>query len=75
MLLKLLTLLAALAPYVFADVEFTSPSAGATVAGGRTLTIEWKDSGDEPPISDLTSYELFLCAGGNDVDNFVRLTP
>ena len=73
MLIRLLTLLAAVAPYVFADVQFTSPSAGGTVAGGKTLSIEWKDSGEKPPLSDLTTYDLFLCAGGNDEESFVCL--
>ena len=74
MLMRFLPLLAVMAPYAFADVQFTSPSAGATVAGGTTLDVEWEDSGDKPPISQMTTYELFLCAGGNDEDNFVCFT-
>ncbi|KAL9101003.1 MAG: hypothetical protein Q9163_003688 [Psora crenata] len=64
-----------MAPFVLADIRFTSPAAGATIAGGRTLTIEWEDSGEDPPLSELTTYELFLCAGGNDPDSFQPLAP
>lgn len=73
MLFRLLTLLAAVAPHAFADVEFTSPSAGATAVGGQLLQIAWKDSGTSPPITELQSFQLFLCAGGNDADSFVRI--
>ena len=72
MLIRLLLLLGAVAPYALADVEFTTPSEGGTVAGGSTLKVEWKDSGTAPPISSLQTYQLFLCAGGNDDTSFVR---
>lgn len=72
MILRLAWLVAALAPSVLADVQFTSPAAGATVSG-PTISISWQDSGTLPKISDLTSYQLFLCAGGNDATNYVRL--
>lgn len=72
MLIRLLVLLAAVAPYVLADVEFTSPSPGQSLPGGQTLSVKWKDSGSDPPLSSLTSYQLFLCAGGNDAASFVR---
>lgn len=73
MLIRLFTLLAAVAPYAFADIEFTSPSAGATVSGGSTIKVQWKDSGISPALKDLQSYQLFLCAGGNDEKSFVRV--
>lgn len=72
MLIRLLLLLGAVAPYALADVEFTTPKAGATVAGGSTFKVEWKDSGSEPKLSSLQTYQLFLCAGGNDDPNLVR---
>ena len=72
MLIRLFLLVAAVAPYAFADVEFTSPDAGSTATGGSVLSVEWEDSGSQPPISDLTSYQLFLCAGGNDAASIVR---
>ena len=75
LLFRLLSLLALLAPHVLADVQFTSPDAGATSAGGKTLSVKWKDSGSDPPLKDLTSYQLFLCAGGNDADSYQQLSP
>lgn len=57
--------LAACCPLAFADVEFTVPAAGASIAGGTAFTVTWKDSGSAPSISDLTSYQLFLEAGSN----------
>ena len=68
---RLLALLAAITPFTLADVEFTSPAAGATLTGGGSISIEWQDSGNAPSISDLTTYQLFLCAGGNDDTTFV----
>ncbi|KAI9883297.1 MAG: hypothetical protein M1823_004940 [Watsoniomyces obsoletus] len=61
-----LWLLLSFASWTLADVEFIRPSAGASVAGGSTFEIEWRDSGEAPSISDLTTYRLFLCTGGND---------
>ena len=71
MLFRLFFLLAAVAPYTFADVEFTAPSGGATETGGSTLDVEWKESGTGPPITSFSTYQLFLCAGGNDASSFV----
>lgn len=68
----LLTALSALAALVVADVEFTTPAAGAILTAGSTISIKWDDSGDAPKISALTSYQLFLCAGGNDDASYVR---
>jgi len=73
MLFNLLYLLAAVAPFAFADVKFTTPAAGAPVPAGGTFAVEWTDSGSAPSIADLASYQLFLCAGGNDASSFVRL--
>lgn len=73
MLFQLLVLLASVAPYAFADVQFTSPSAGTSAAAGQLLQIAWKESGTAPPISELQSYQLFLCAGGNEAGSFVRI--
>lgn len=70
MILRPLILLAATAPLAFADVKFTTPAAGATL-DGTTLSVEWTDSGTTPKLADLTSYQLFLCAGGNDDSSFV----
>ena len=65
MRLHLFTLLAALSPYALADVKFTIPAAGATVAVG-TLSVTWTDSGTAPALSTLSSYTLDVMVGGND---------
>lgn len=74
MILRLPWLLVTLVPRVFADVKFTSPAAGATVSG-PTISIEWEESGNLPKIADFASYQLFLCAGGNDQSSFVYCSP
>jgi hypothetical protein len=72
MILRSLLLLAtSLLSFTLADVLVTTPAAGATTAS-LTLTVEWEDSGNAPKISNLASYQLFLCAGGNDEANYVR---
>ncbi|KAI9879451.1 MAG: hypothetical protein M1830_008498 [Pleopsidium flavum] len=75
MLFNLLYLLAAVAPFAFADVKFTTPAPGAPVPAGGTFAVEWTDSGSAPSIADLASYQLFLCAGGNDASSFIQLAP
>jgi hypothetical protein len=74
MILRSSWLLATLVPCVFADVKFISPAAGATVTA-PTISIEWEDSGNPPQIADLASYQLFLCAGGNEQSSFVYCPP
>lgn len=73
MLVTSLFLLTALVPFAIADVQFISPAAGNSIpGGGKTLSVTWKESGDDPPISSFTTYTLFLCAGGNDPESQVR---
>lgn len=48
-----------------ADIEFTVPQAGAVVNANHVITAHWKDSGQAPRLSELTRYDLFLCAGGD----------
>jgi hypothetical protein len=60
-----LALLAALTPFASADIEFTSPKPGDKLTGGEAIEIKWKDSGEAPALADLTTYEIFLWAGGN----------
>jgi hypothetical protein len=69
MILRCLWLLAVL-PFAFADVKITSPAPGDIITG-NSLTIEWEESGNSPPISDFASYAMFLCAGGNEDTNYV----
>ncbi|KAE9971081.1 hypothetical protein EG328_003769 [Venturia inaequalis] len=66
-------LLTSILPSVHADVKFTSPAGGETFTGGASIKAAWTDSGAAPSISDLTTYQLFLCAGGNDPNTFIQL--
>ncbi|TID23777.1 beta-1-6-glucan boisynthesis protein-like protein [Venturia nashicola] len=66
-------LLTSILPSVHADVKFTSPAGGETFTGGGSIKAAWTDSGTAPSISDLTTYQLFLCAGGNDPTAFIQL--
>jgi hypothetical protein len=68
-----LWLLAALTVVTIADVGFLSPAPGAVGHGGSALTVAWAESGVAPLITDLTTYQLFLCAGGNDEPSMVEL--
>jgi hypothetical protein len=72
MILRCLPFLA-LIPYVLADVKFTAPPAGSTITG-TTISITWEESGVSPPISELASYQIFLCAGGNTATDYIPLT-
>jgi hypothetical protein len=58
---------------VFADVQFTTPAPGDVVTGGGALVVKWTESGASPSISDLSTYQLFLCAGGNDDADSIQL--
>ncbi len=63
---KALSFLFAWAPLAFGDVSFTTPStAGDSFPGGSAFTVNWKDSGAAPSISDLTTYQLALFTGSN----------
>jgi hypothetical protein len=57
---------------VLADVQFLAPIPGSTSKGGDILTAHWRDSGESPKLSELTTYDLFLCAGGVSTDSLVR---
>ncbi|KAJ9301489.1 hypothetical protein DTO271G3_1624 [Paecilomyces variotii] len=73
-LIRTLSLLVALASAALADVEFLEPDAGATAKGGDTITVRWRDSGKEPKLSQLTRYDLYLCAGGDTADSYEELS-
>lgn len=56
---------ASLAPLASAGIKFTSPEAGATLTAGNSIVVEWEEGGTGPKISELSTYELFLCGGGD----------
>jgi hypothetical protein len=63
-------LAAVLLPLVLADVAFTKPAAGDVITG-TSLVAAWTESHQNPSISTFESYQLFLCAGGNNETEFV----
>jgi hypothetical protein len=69
----LLSILAAFLTVARADVTFTAPAPGAVLPMQQPLRIVWTESGKSPPITELTSYLLFLCAGGNDLTTITQL--
>lgn len=76
MLLRFLALIAATTALVSADVKFVTVNgvdvAGATIPGGGAIIVTFADSGAAPSIAELTTYQLFLCAGGNTDGTNVR---
>jgi len=72
MILRTIALLTALLSLASAYPVVTAPAAGDTITG-LSLSISWKDNNESPTISDLANYQIFLCAGGNDDDNFIQL--
>ncbi|KAF1812087.1 putative beta-1,6-glucan boisynthesis protein [Eremomyces bilateralis CBS 781.70] len=71
---SLLVLWTSLASAVLADITFVTPAPGSTIPVGA-VSMEWKDSGEAPALADLTTYEVFLCAGGNTDGTFIDLVP
>ncbi|KAL6710970.1 Cell wall synthesis protein kre9 precursor [Coniothyrium glycines] len=67
--------LVAIAPMVSAGISFTSPKAGAALTAGTAITVQWEDGGTGPAITDLLTYELFLCAGGQKDTEQAVLIP
>lgn len=53
--------------------QITSPAAGSSnpISGtSGSVTVEWKDDGEAPKISELKSFTLQLIVGGNtDTDS------
>lgn len=74
-LLLPLAALAALAPFVSAGISFVSPKAGATLTAGTSIDVKWEEGGTGPKLTELLSYELFLCAGGQDGPDQAVLLP
>ena len=69
-----LSLISILLPVVFADVQFTYPSAGARIpVSVGTINVQWQDSGKTPPIGELTTYTLDLMVGGNNDEDMLQI--
>lgn len=73
-LLSLSLILPFLRP-ALADVEFTIPKPASSHRADHVLTAHWKDSGHDPLLSELTHYDLLLCAGGDTRETSVCLPP
>lgn len=72
MSIRFLTFLALLAHTILADVKFVTPAPGASLpGGGKAISVSWVDSGEDPPLASVTTYTLFLCAGGNEPGTYV----
>lgn len=70
-ILRSLSLLLPLLSTALADVEFVDPAPGSTLKAGDVITSHWKESGKGPKISELSQYDIFLCAGGDTADSYV----
>lgn len=64
-----LAVLTALTTLASAGIHITSPKGGATLKAGDSIKVEWEEKGSGPGADDLTTYQLFLCAGPNDPSN------
>jgi hypothetical protein len=74
-LLLSLAAVAAVVPFAIAAPKFSSPAVGATLKAGEVIEVKWDDSGDSPKQTDLLTYTLFLCAGGNKPGTWVSADP
>lgn len=70
-ILAALAVAAALSDLVHAGISFTKPAAGDKLTAGSAIEVAWKDGGDGPALSEFSTYELHLCAGGNDAASIV----
>ncbi|PKY06006.1 hypothetical protein P168DRAFT_317508 [Aspergillus campestris IBT 28561] len=59
---------------VLADVEFVVPTTGTIFKAGDVVTAHWRDTGRFPRISDLTTYDLYLCTGGDTPGTHTELS-
>lgn len=64
-----LTVLTAFATLAKAGIHFTSPKGGDKLTAGDAIKVEWEEKGSGPGPDDLTTYQLFLCAGPNDASD------
>ena len=62
-------MLTAFATLAKAGIHFTLPKAGDKLTAGDAIKVEWEEKGSGPGPDDLTTYQLFLCAGPNDASD------
>ncbi|KAK4609046.1 hypothetical protein CLAFUW4_14233 [Fulvia fulva] len=74
--------LASIAASAYAAVVFKKPEPGSTQPllyntddPHPQVYTEWIDDGQEPAISELSSYEMNVVVGGNDASNSWYITP
>ena len=76
MRLSTASLLAAASSSLFslavADVQFTTPSPGASVPGSASISVAWGEGTGTTTLSEFTTYQLFLFAGGETESAAVR---
>ena len=65
------SLLASSFSLALADVQFTSPAPGSSVAEGK-ITVNWDEGTGTTPLSQLAGWQLFLVAGGDSDATTVR---
>lgn len=66
------TVLLSVSPVAWADIEIITPQADAILKGGGPIAVEWEYPGNSSSFSESTQYDVFLCAGGNNQDGYVR---
>lgn len=69
---QVLTALTAFASHALADFYFSVPKAGGSYPGGTVIDVTLVDTGDAPTTAELSTYNLWLCAGGSTTGSYVR---
>ncbi|KAK7187934.1 hypothetical protein DPSP01_003176 [Paraphaeosphaeria sporulosa] len=69
-----LAMLTTLASLVSAGIEISKPAKGAVLTAGDAIEVKWDFAGSGPGETDLTTYQVFLCAGPNDPGNANTIT-
>jgi hypothetical protein len=66
-----LAVCAALITLARAGIVFTKPKASDKLTAGTAIEVEWKEGGSGPSLADIATFDVVLCAGGNDVNSIV----
>lgn len=70
---QLLTALTAFVSHALADFYFSVPKAGGSYPGGTVIDVTLVDTGDAPTTAELSTYNLWLCAGGSTAGSYDKL--